>query len=318
MAADGRRRGASLIAALRAAPRRFHLLAAVRALEAVGATRVRFRAPLTPAFPPGDVEAVVERPGEDPVIETAAITLFGPGGPLPDPLAEAVRDRARASDAGPRAFFDLFGDRLARAFVDLLRLERPAAAATPPERTPQAQALRALAGRADIATDAPGFDRALLAAAGLLHERPLGLHAAGRVLALVLGVPARVQGLAGGWTALAEGDRTRLSARGGARLGAAALGSRVWLQEGRVILHLGPMSAQAFGDLLPGGPRHALLRTLAAHVAPPEADIDCRLTVTAAERPGAALGSARLGWSGWLAGCPAADGAATIRLRGAA
>ncbi len=309
---DGRRRPA---VSLREAPRRFALLAAVRALEAEGAGRVRFRAPLSPVFPPGDVEDVRDDPA-GPVIETAVMALFGPEGPMPSPIGEAVRGRARAGDPGPRAFFDLFGDRLARLLVDLMRLERPAAAATEPAFTPQAAALRALAARADPATEAPGFDRDLLCGAALLHRRPAGLHAAGRLIAAAVGAPTRVRGLVGGWTPLATEDRTRL---GAARLGATALGGRVWLQEGRVAVEIGPLPARRFAELLPGGPGHARLAALARHALPPEPDIDVSLTVAAPETPAATLGRAtRLGWSSWLAPVRRTDQTAHFRLRGAA
>jgi type VI secretion system protein ImpH len=303
MAADGGRGAADLIAALWSAPRRFELMAAVRALEAAGYDRVRFRAPLSPVFPPGDVEAVEIDP-ETATVETAVMALFGPNGPLPAPLAEAVRRAARDGDAGPRAFFDLFGDRLARLLVDAIRLERPSAARGDPGASPMGIALRALAGRADPAAGPAGLDRAVLAGAGLLSPRPVGLHALGRLVAAALGVPARARGLRGGWTPLDGRDRARLSrGPGGARLGTAALGGRVWLEETAIVLDVGPVGAAAFKALLPGGGRNPLLRAVAAEAAPPELDLRCRLTVSAAERPVARLGrdGARLGLSSWLA-----------------
>ena len=322
MAAALGRDGARLSAALRAAPGRFDLLAAVRALEAAGAGRVRFRAPLAPVFAAGDVEAVADGP-EGPVIETAAVALFGPNGPLPAGLAEAVARRARRGETGAAAFFDLFGDRLTRAFVDLLRVEWPSGAAALPDRTPQATVLRALAGRIAPADGPAGFDRALLATAGLQHQRPRSLHAAAAMFAAALGTHARVRGLVGGWTPLAATDRARLSTSpGGTRLGGgAALGRAVWLQEAGVAIELGPMPACRFQALLPGGADHALLAALATHLLPPEADIDCRLSLAAASAPLATLGKAtRLGWSSWLASRAGegADQAARFRLRGAA
>ncbi len=309
-------------AALRSAPGRFDLLAAVRTLEASGAARVRFRAPLAPVFAAGDVERVADGPS-GPVIETAAVSLFGPNGPLPASLAEAVARRGRRGEAGAAAFFDLFGDRLTRAFVDLLRLEWPSGAAAALDQTPQATVLRALAGRAAPAKGPADLDRALLATAGLQHQRPRSLHAAAAMLAAALGTPVGVRGLVGGWTPLAATDRARLSTSpGGTRLGGgAALGSAVWLQEAGVAIDLGPMPADRFRALLPGGADHALLGGLAAHLLPPEADIDCRLSLAARSVPVATLGrTTRLGWSSWLAASAGAgaERTARFRLRGAA
>ncbi len=328
MAGDGWRSPRGLIEQLSRGPQRFELLAAVALLEADG-RRVRFRAPLRPVFPSGDVAAVrSEAPGEA-VIETAAISLFGPNGPLPEPLAEALGEceRQGGEGAAPRAFVEIFGDRLARLLVDALRLERPAAARALPEQNPQADVLLALAGRAYDRPGRSAIDRSLAGAAGLLDQRPQSLHACERLLAAHFGVPVAVTGLRGGWTALSEPTRARLGARpgaagaaGGTRLGSgAAIGGRVWLQE--VGIEIGPVSAELFSALLPGGTAHPRLRALVAAGLPPELDATCRLIVAAAEAPAARLGlRARLGWSTWLGGRPGApdgtraDGVAEIRL----
>jgi type VI secretion system protein ImpH len=319
MAADGGRGGPRLSASPGSTPRRFDLLAAVRTLEAAGTTRVHFRAPLAPVFAPCDVEAIADGPG-GPVIESAAVSLFGPNGPLPASLAEAVDRSCRRGEHGPRAFLDLFGDRLTRAFVDLLRLEWPSGAAVPPARSAQAIALRALAGRAEPAAGPAGFNEALLAHAGLLHQRPRSLHAAAAILAAVFDTKAAVRGLVGGWTTLEPNDQARLSAApGGTRLGhGAALGRKVWLKESGVTIELGPMAAQRFHALSPGGADHGRLGALATHLLPPEAAIDCRLTLTAAAVPAATLGRVtRLGWSSWLArtGDNAVNRTTRFRLR---
>lgn len=309
-------------AVLRATPRRFDLLAAVRALEAASPARVHFRAPLAPVFAAGDVEAINDGP-EGPVIESSAVSLFGPNGPLPASLADAVARQGRRGEHGPRAFFDLFGDRLTRAFVDLLRLEWPSGAVVAPERTPQATVLRALVGRAAPVDGVAGLDQALLATAGLQHQRPRSLHAAAAMLAAALRTPARVRGLVGGWTPLAVSDRARLSTGpGGTRLGlGAALGSAVWLQEAGVVIDIGPLPADRFHALLPGGADHALLGSLATHLLPPEADIDCRLGLAATSQPAATLDrTTRLGWSSWLAAreSTVVERTAQFRLRGEA
>ncbi len=329
MAADGWRSPRSLIDQLARAPQRFELLAAVALLEAEG-RRVRFRAPLRPVFPTGDVAAVrSDGPGEA-VLETAAISLFGPNGPLPEPIAEALGERERQGGEGaaPRAFMEIFGDRLARLLVDALRLERPAAARALPEESPQADVLLALAGRAPDRPGRSATDRSLSAAAGILNQRPQSLHACERLLAAHFGVPVAVTGLRGGWTALSGATRARLGSQsggaGGTRLGAgAAIGGRVWLQE--VGIEIGPVGAELFTALLPGGAAHARLRALVAAALPPELDATCRLVVAAAEAPAARLGpGARLGWTTWLGGrcggpegaggAAGTDGVAEIRL----
>lgn len=340
MAAEGRGPDSSLIGRLAARPQGFELLAAVLVLEAGGVGRIRYRAPLMPVFPAADVEALMPDPrpagtgtraassgsvgaGGDALVETSVMSLFGPNGPLPAPLAESLRERVRSGDAGGRAFLDIFGGRLTELLVAALRREHPSTARQAPALSEYGRVLLALAGDARYANAPTFMDRVLMGNSGLLHQRPQSAHALSQMLRGHLGVPASTEGLVGGWTPLARSARARLSASGRRAAvlgGGGALGSRVWLQDGAVRLDIGPMPGVQYRSLLPGTEGHEGLRGLAIAALPPQVDIRARFRVRASEVPCAALDEATLlGWTSWLGRPPdGKDGVASISLRGRA
>lgn len=317
MAGAKRRSQSGLIDRLRAAPQAFQLLQAARLLEDEGEEPVRFSGAVGEAFEPSDLKTLRRAPDGAHVIETGALTFFGPHGPLPQPVADAVAAQVRAGDESTRAFFDIFVNRLVRLMLDALRLERPADWPAP-DRSPEAQALRALCGRLSP-RGADAVDRTLMAIAGLAHQQPQSLHAAERALSAHFAAPVRARAFVGGWTPLPSAGRTTLSASRGGRLGrGATLGGAAWIADAGFRLDIGPIGAPMLHDLLPGGRGAGALGALVDATLPREADVTCRLIVRADETPRAMLGAAagaRLGWTSWIATRPmAADGAVDIRL----
>ncbi len=312
MAADGRRTDSDLTARLQREPQGFELLAAVRAIEATPGLKLRVRSPLKSGFAEGDVEAF-EKEGDTATLVSGAFSLFGPGGPLPEPLARHAARKPHAAD-----FFDVFGNRLFAIFLEIARLEAPATAGDPAE-TAQGRAIRALAGRAGAEPPTASV-RALMGLAGLLNQRPISMHAVERAFATIFRTGAKGRSFIGGWAPFPDRERTPIRARGaGAQLGRSSLGRRAWLQDAGVELTLGPMDEEAFRSLLPGGARHRVAAELAAATLPTTCEARLRLVVEAKETPPARLSRARppqLGWTSFLD--PRArrrDGAARLRLR---
>lgn len=317
MAGAKRRSHTGVIERLRAEPQAFQLLQAARLLEAAGEGPVRFSGAVDEAFASSDLKSLRRERDGGQVIETGALTFFGPHGPLPQPLADAVAAQVRAGDEGARAFFDIFVNRLVRLMLDALRLERPADWPGP-DMSPDGQALRALCGRLSPGR-ASAVDRTLAAAAGLVHQQPRSLHAAERAISAHFAAPVRARAFVGGWTPLRAADRTRLSAVRGGRLGrGATLGGAAWIEDAGFRLDVGPVGAPLLHDLLPGGRGAGALGALVDATLPREADVTCRLIVRADAAPRAVLGAkggARLGWTSWVATRPlAADGAVDVRL----
>jgi type VI secretion system protein ImpH len=186
-------------------------------------------------------------------------------------------------------------------------------------------------------------DAALRFYAGLLAQRPHSASALSGILQDYFGVPVEVMQFTGQWLTLAPEQRTRLGGSGkkagrkhqrrevstGAKtpspqpspggrgsydhavpannaLGTqAVLGGRVWDQQAKFTLRLGPLSYEAFTQFLPAGSAFRPLLHLTRFFAGQEHDFAVQLVLKAAEVPRCQLGARgpqapRLGWSTWL------------------
>ena len=123
-----------------------------------------------------------------------------------------------------------------------------------------------------------------------------------RLLSDYFQAPARVVQLVGQWRELGPGEWTRLGATGqNQRLGSGVLlGQRIWDQQGRFEVHLGPLPLPVFLDFLPNGSGYQPLCEMTRFYAGPELDFCFRLVLRAADVPPCGLGPSRLGWTSWL------------------
>lgn len=339
MAATRRRQAAAVTERLAREPGRFSLIDALRVLEAQ-ARRAAARDPGGGARAPigGDAEPAAEvarlvsvlslafpaaelgafRDGKDgapPRLGVAFLGLIGPGGILPRHYTELAIAASRARSHAFVDLLDLFTHRLlslyARAAVKY-RHARLAEATPPGASDPVTAALKAMVG-----LGTPGLagrlgvpDETVLYYGGLFAPAP---PAAARIEAMVsdlLGRPVRVVQFVGAWLAIPESERTRLPGPGFAagahcRLGVdAAIGVHAWNPQARFLLRLGPLDAEGFAALLPGGRLFAtLVRLVRAHVGPtlgfavnPVLEVEAVPKLVL--RPGA--GAPRLGWNTWL------------------
>ncbi|HEX8441582.1 type VI secretion system baseplate subunit TssG [Archangium sp.] len=269
---------------------------------------VRLRASVDMGFPSSDVASVTppSHEGAPPELTVHFLGLAGPHGPLPLPFAQWVRDRLRQGDTGPRDFLDLFQHRLLALRYRAHQARRVGQEVGSPETHGVAGWLYALMGlglegmRDRRPSSLP--DRALLRYAGLLARRPRSLAVLEAVVSDFFGVPARSRSFEGAWLPLDEEQQTRLGVTGhNQRLGEAVLGSRVWDQQARFVLVLGPLGRAELEDFLPGGHGLASLGELVRFVAGTSLDFDLELVVAPSEVRGTRLGDgARLGWSSWM------------------
>lgn len=333
MAAPRRRNPGPVIDRLRRDPQHFALLQAVRLLEMSmpGAVpvgegfdprreAVRLRGSLQQSFPASDVAGLEPgQGGEPPALVSAFLGLGGAFGPLPPPLSELGLERQRRGDTGIRDFLDLFNHRLLSLFVRAKRAHRPALQPGRPEDTRFATLLWALLGlatpglRQSLARTPRarlgGQDRALLACAGLLNQRPVSAHAVERALAYALAVPVRVVPFVGRWLRLDDDQTTRLGPAGGRNTalgGGAVLGSRVWDQSAAIRVELGPLTLRQMLRLLPQSSGWRALNALLAHALGGSVEVEARLHLPPRQVPVSRLSalhpnrSARLGWTSWL------------------
>ena len=332
MAAMDRPSRPSLIRRLRQETHCFDFHQAVRVLEAavpeaepVGQGSdprrevVRFRGSVTAGFPASDLGVLRYDPveGEAPELEVNFLSLGGAFGPLPPPLTELIQDRLRAHDTAPRDFLDLFNHRLISLATRIRRVHRPALQSGQPEDGPFAAMLFALLGLRTpglrmvqgrgTANRMLGLDAGLPYHAGLLNQRPTSLHALERLLSSHFGVAVQGTPLVGRWLRL-DGDQVTVLGRTGQnqRLGeGAVLGTRGWDQTAGNRLDPAPLSLADFRKFLPGGRKHAELRTMVGYTLGTSVDVSLRLTLPAIEVPRTRLSrrpgmGSQLGWTSFL------------------
>jgi type VI secretion system protein ImpH len=329
MAAPGGRTDPSVADELFAEGYRFEFFQAVRLLERLYPGRepvgrgaaparevARFRSRLSLTFPPSEIYATSPPPDDGGPAElvVAFMGLTGPSGVLPRHYTELLLERVRQKDHVLRQFFDLFNHRFISLFYRAWEKYRFPIAY---ERTVgsgkgfdaftlclfdlMGMGTQGLRGRLLIEDDT------LLFYAGLVAQHPRSAGALEGLLSDYFGVPVRPVQFAGQWLSLLEEDRSRIGAgQANNAIGVnAVLGSRVWDQQAKFALRVGPLSYGAFCGFLPSGDAFRPLVQFARFFVGQEFDFDVRLVLKAPEVPGCRVGAPderapRLGWSTWL------------------
>lgn len=331
-AAPSRRR-ATILARLRAEPRRFTFDAAVRILtffrrQPDPAEAAHFTAVAGASFPGAEVTAVQDAAGTTRVT-VGLIGLTGPMGVLPRHYSDAVVLDQRSRAFSLTHFLDLISHRLIAAFAAAGTKYRPHRAAdtgllTPdhPRADPVAEALLALTGYATpgLAERLRAGPAALRHYAGLFSAHPRSTDRLQALASDWLGRPVRVEQFAGAWIAIPPDQRTRMAvglAPGAfTQLGVdAAAGVRAWDQQARIILRIGPLDLPYFERLLPDQRRlHELVSLVRAFVGF-EVSFAVNLALARDAVPPIVLHTPetlglgrlgpRLGWTTWLPNSPA-------------
>jgi type VI secretion system protein ImpH len=218
------------------------------------------------------------------------------------------------------AFFDLFNHRLIALFYRAWEKYHPFSAWYRGAREPLDRAVVSLAGLA-LPTRRAGravAGESLRYYAGLFAHRRR--HAAGleELLCGYFGAPVAVIQFVGRWLSLGAGGRSRLGARGmnnQLRVNL-SVGSRVWDEQGKFRLRVGPLSYDRYVQFLPGRPAFRALVEIAGFYAGPEYEFDVQLVLKADDVPrcrlGAAPACAQLRRTSWLMGREATDDADNV------
>ncbi len=341
MARARRRQNSSLIDDLFDHPEAFEFFQAVRVAERVefmeakarGAGRpepvgrgvdprqaaVRLVSDLSLSFADAEVTSVARGASGHLEMTQSVAGLFGAAGVMPLAVSEIVQASVRARNPAPRAFLNLFSDRLASLLYDAWAKQRIVLEAERSPftgRAPIGDLLRALIG-----ISLPGLrersafpDALLLGYGGILARQAHSAHGVEQVLSGGLGMPVAVEQFVGEWVAIATPDRTRLAGPGLpegllCRLDEeAVLGERTFIVQGAVRLAIGPLDYGTFASLLPGGSARPVVEDLAAFALGPDIVYRLRLTLRAEEVPELRLCedpqddlAPRLGWNTWLA-----------------
>lgn len=333
MSAFGWKREASVTEWLFAEPWEFEFFQAVRLLELLGRDRasaadgaspdcetIRFRSLVTQVFPASEVQSLLA-PADprEPIEMTVNLSsLAGAAGPLPAVDSERVIERTWRKDFAMRDFLDIFHHRLLSLLVQTRKSHHPSYTALAPFDGPISQFLYAFFGLAapELQNRTGVADRSLVFYAGILSQHPRSASGLERLLADYFQVPVQASQLLGQWRKLEPEGWTLLGSQAGnCGLGEGAiLGTRVWDQQGRFELNLGPLNFAAFRDFLPCGTGFEPLCHLTRFYAGPELEFGFRLTLQANQVPESRVGHSILGWTSWLKTKPLAHDDSQVRL----
>lgn len=323
-AAPARPRDRSLLQTLIEEPARFSFDAAVAVLmQAAGrgepGEAVRFHAAPGLGFVPADVMAV-ERTEAGARATIGLIGLTGPSGVLPRPYTDMVNSEQRSRSPALAEFLDLLAQRPIAQFADAGIKYRPHRAAAANALADPSTAAAPADGLRDVLLALTGYGTPHLAPRLAVGTDPLLFYAGhfgawprsadrlGALLSDWLGRSVEVEQFAGAWLALEPGQMSALPAgdRPGqfCQLGVdAAIGSRSWDVQARIILHIGPLDLPGFESMLPD---RDLLRRIASLVRAYlgfETDFAINPILAAAAVPPLGISAAappRLGWNSWL------------------
>ena len=328
MATPGRREDPPLERTLFEEPFRFDFFQAVRLLGRLrpdlapvgldgraGREAVRFRTLPNLSFPASAIHRL--EPSDDPegppAMTVAFLGLTGSMGVLPLVYSELNLERLRAGDRTLAAFLDLFHHRLISHFYRAWEKYHPHIGFERGANDKFSGHLLDLIGLgAEPLRDRHEFpDQALLFHAGAFAQRRRPAVVLESLLRDYFGLPVEVQQFVGQWLTLEPGDRSILGSSGPNNQLAVSfvLGGRVWDEQGKIRLRIGPLGLEDYLDLLPEGRSLRPVAQMARLFVDGELDIDVQLVLKAEEVPPCRLGSsgggAQLGRLAWLRSEPA-------------
>jgi type VI secretion system protein ImpH len=281
---------------------------------------VRFNAWLSLAFPASAVDFIERIPDSDnPVRMTVTFFgLTGVQGILPFFYTERMLARRPDEENALAEFFDLFNHRLVSLFYRAWQKHRfpilYESAAIEGQRLDRfteslfdftGLGTEGLRGRMRV------LDEGLLRYAGLIAQRPRSASALRGILRDYFGIPVEIEQCLGSWYELEEVDRSFLSPElERSQLGVGAfIGDKVWDQQARFRIRLGPIDFDRFQDFLPDRAGILQLVELVRFLLGQALAFDVELILSAPTVPEPRLTDAgadapRLGWSSWLKTAP--------------
>lgn len=309
-------------------PYAFEFFQAVRLLtkmhperQSVGGTAlpkdevVRFRSRIGLDFPSSEIHEINVVEGIDGEADRTEMLVnfmgvVGVSGVLPSHYTELVLDRIRHRDTAMWAFLDIFTHRAVSMFYRAWAKYRfPVAYERGDDDFTSylfdfaGLGTKGLRGRLDL------DDESLLPYAGLIAQKPHTANALENILSDYFQTTAKVEQFYGQWLRLGAEDVSKLG-KANSQLGQTAIiGSRVWDQQSKMRIRLGPLDFKRFQAFLPNGSANAALRSICEFVIGLEFDFDLQLVLSAKAVPATilttrALRKPTLGWTTYLKTTP--------------
>lgn len=305
-------------------PYRFEFFQAVRLLEKIFPEKrpvgrnampneeiVRFRSRVALDFPASEIhevrESFDERTNEEKLeMLVNFMGMVGVSGVLPQPYTDLVLDRIRHRDTAMWAFVDIFTHRSVSMFYRAWRkyrfpvgYERGNDDFTSYLFDLIGLGTEKLRGRMSLP------DESLLPYCGLIAQKPHSCNALQNVLSDYFLAKAEVRQFHGQWLNLEPSDYTRLGKRNSSLGESAIAGTRVWEQQSKFRVRLGPLDFQKFQAFLPVGSAHKPLRSIVRFMVGLEFDYDIQLVLKKKQVPSTILTTRAqrrpmLGWTAFL------------------
>lgn len=309
-------------------PYRFEFFQAVRLLEKIFPDRspvggeafpheevARFRSRMSLDFPASEIQEI--KLTDDEFLEREKLEMFvnfmsmaGVSGALPVHYTELIIDRVRYRDTAMWMFLDIFTHRAVSLFFRAwekyrfpVSYERGGDAFTAYLFDFAGLGTKGLRGRMDLE------DESLLPYAGLIGQKPHSSAALGGVIGDYFGIKAKIVQFFGQWLELDSGGITRLGEVNSGLGTTAIIGTKVWDQQSKARIVLGPLTFNEFSMFLPEGSGHKSLKSIIRFMYGGEFDFDVQLMLKAKQVPGTVLTTKaqrrpKLGWTSFLKSRP--------------
>lgn len=288
---------------------------------------LRFRSHVSLDFPASEIQEIIRTVDDEDGDERIEMVvnfmgLVGVSGVLPIHYTEHALSRIRYGDTAFWAFTDIFTHRAASQFFRAWEKYRfPYAYERGEDEFTHylfdlvGLGTEGLRGRMNLE------DEALLPYSGLITQKPHSARAVALMVADYFDIDVRMDQFFGQWFDLDRQSITKLS-RANSDLGVdAIIGARVWDQQSKFRLVLGPLSFAKFQAFLPNGTAYEALRSLVKFMVGLEFDFDAQLVLRKDQVPGTVLTTRAkrrpmLGWTSWLKSRPFEedDGQVTSRF----
>jgi type VI secretion system protein ImpH len=292
-----------------------HRAVAVAPADADLAEAARFATRPGLGYARSDILAVELAAEGPPKVTLGLLGMTGVAGVMPRRYSE---DAARENGTALHEFTDMLAHRM---LADLghagmkYRLDRAVETARitgDPHDAPHVRALLAMAGFGEpgAVERLPFGTDALLHYAGLFAMRPRSAERLAALATDFLGLPVEVVEFKGAWLPIEPEQRSRLPVGREARIFCclgrdAAVGTRAWDPQARVVLRIGPLDLTGFEALLPNRPALVAFVGLVRAYLGYEVGFGVNLVLAAEEVPKLELAAKRkpgalLGWNTWL------------------
>jgi type VI secretion system protein ImpH len=248
-------------------------------------------------------------------ITVANIGLLGPEGPMPLYLTRWVLDRlsqrwfARTDlrEISDTTFLDFANILQHRMIALFYRAWADAHPAVQVRRADGGRIRAMLAALAGLGLLGKGDKyRAAIDAVKLRHAPALAHQVDGperltRFLADLLKVPVRLREFVGTWMEIPKALQSRIGVAHARLGGDATIGPRTFQRQQRIELCIGPLALADYMTFLPDSERQRILRNAIQDLVGNGLDVDVRLVLRRDEVPAARVGTARIGYTAWLA-----------------